>query len=257
MLFLLQTGYNDLDIDMYILKEELKKQHYTHDSLEITLEILMNNFNNYNKDAITVGTLDFVGFWLKEKFNIQNMNPIEVPDELRKEKYLKRKYSIRKKEDLPKSGYYFTKYVSKLKEFTHIGQIDTLQYVDIDKEPFLKDGLYQVSEVVDILAEYRVFVQNNEVKYIAWYDGKPVVQLDMSLLLEMVGVYSLSDSRPNAYTMDIAVIKDRGTAILEVHPWVSVGLYGYMFGSYLPYAYRDGLDYYKNINKEITVYSNF
>lgn len=254
MLFLLQTEYNDLDIDMYILKEELKKQHYIHNSLDITLETLMNNFNHYNKEAITVGTLDFVGFWLKEKFGIQNMNPIEVPNELRKDKYLKRKYSIRKKEDLPKSGYYFTKYVSKLKEFTHIGQIENLQ---VDKEPFLKDGLYQVSEVVDILAEYRVFVQNDEVKYIAWYDGKPVVQLDMSLLLEMIGIYSLSDSRPNAYTMDIAVIKDRGTAILEVHPWVSVGLYGYMLGSYLPYAYRDGLDYYKNINKEITVYNNF
>lgn len=257
MLFLLQTGYKELDIDMFILKEELSRQIYIHDSLDITFEDLMSNLNVYNKEAIPVGTLDFVGIWLKEKFNIHNMNPIEVPDELRKERYLKRKYSIIKKEDLPKSGYYFTKYVSKLKEFTHIGQIETLQYTDINKESFLKDGFYQVSEVVDILAEYRVFVQNDEVKYIAWYDGKPVVQLDMNLLLEMIGVYSLSNSRPNSYTMDIAVIKDRGTAILEVHPWVSVGLYGYMFGSYLPYAYRDGLDYYKDINKEITVYSNF
>ncbi len=57
--------------------------------------------------------------------------------------------------------------------------------------------------------------------------------------------------------MDIAVIRDRGTAILEVHPWVSVGLYGYMFGSSLPYCYRDGFEYYINSNKEISEWSNF
>ena len=63
--------------------------------------------------------------------------------------------------------------------------------------------------------------------------------------------------RPKAYTMDIAVIRDRGTAILEVHPWVSVGLYGYMFGGSLPYCYRDGFEYYIKTNKEISEWSNF
>lgn len=257
MFFLLQNDYKEYDMDKEILKNELIKQHYIHNFKEVSFGDYKDNLYTYEEESIPVGTLDFVNEWLNKRFNIKSMNPIEVPDILRSDKYLKRKYSIIKREDLPKSGYYFVKYVSKLKEFSFTGLIETLSNEEEKGNSFLKEGLYQVSEVVDILSEYRVFVHQDEIVNIVWYDGKPTIQLDMSLLLEMVGKFSISKDRPLSYTIDIAVIKDRGTAVLEVHPWVSVGLYSYMFGSYLPYAYRDGLDYYKNVNKQISEFSNF
>ena len=257
MLFWLQREEPDkeLDIDIRILLDELHKQKYIHTYEFMSLDQVLST--HHDDSIIPVGTVEFVGAYLAKKYGIANMNPIEVPDVLREDQFLKRKYSIVAKEELPKSGYYFTKYVSKLKVFSHTGRIETLQFTDIGVEPYLQDGLYQVSEVVPILSEYRCFVQGDNIKVINYYDGDCTVLPDITTVQKMVNYYMKDVDRPKAYTMDIAVIDGRGTALLEVHPWVSVGLYGYMFGSYLPYCYRDGLDYYITTNKEVTPFSNF
>lgn len=256
MRFVLQKQKNKpIDIDTRILLDELDKQKYIH-TYETVSECDWAKREKW-KDVIPVGDLDFVGSFLRDVHGVQNMNPIEVPEVLRQDRFLKRKYAIVDLADLPKSGMYFTKYVSKLKVFSHVGPIETLQYTDEGKEPFLKPGLYQVSEVVDILAEYRCFVHDDKLIAINYYDGDCRVFPDVKEIERMVGMYMLDKDRPRAYTMDIAVIRDRGTAILEVHPWVSVGLYGYMFGSDLPYCYRDGLQYYIEKNKKVEKYKNF
>ena len=264
MLFWLQKELNNkIDIDTTILQEELDKQKFNHlydigtiKDYECILNTDMIEKENLEK-VIPVGSLNFVQMILSRIHNVNHMNPIEVPDVLREDRFLKRKYSIVPKKQLPNKGYYFTKYVSKLKVFSHTGIIETLQYTDDGKEPFLKEGLYQVSEVVDILSEYRCFVQNDKLVAMNYYDGDCTVFPDVSEIKSMIGNYMRDQYRPKAYTMDIAVIRDRGTAILDVHPWVSVGLYGYMFGSLLPYCYRDGFEYYINSNKEIREWSNF
>ena len=264
MVFWLQKELNNkIDIDTTILQEELDKQKFNHlydigtmKDYECILNTDMIEKENLEK-VIPVGSLDFVQMILSRIHNVNNMNPIEVPDVLREDRFLKRKYSIVPKNKLPKEGYYFTKYVSKLKVFSHTGMIETLQYTDDGKEPFLKEGLYQVSEVVDILSEYRCFVQNDKLVAINYYDGDCTVFPDVSDIKTMIGNYMRDQDRPKAYTMDIAVIRNSGTAILEVHPWVSVGLYGYMFGGSLPYYYKDGFEYYINSNKEIKEWSNF
>lgn len=264
MLFWLQKEFNNkIDIDTIILQEELDRQKFNHSYViddmrhyECLLNTNISEKENLEK-VISVGSLDFVQMILSRIHNVNCMNPIEVPDVLREDRFLKRKYSIVPKNKLPKEGYYFTKYVSKLKVFSHTGMIETLQYTDEGKEPFLKEGLYQVSEVVEILSEYRCFVQNDKLFAINYYDGDCTVFPDVTEIKSMIGNYMRDPDRPKAYTIDIAVIRDRGTAILEVHPWVSVGLYGYMFGSSLPYCYRDGFEYYINVNKEIKEWSNF
>lgn len=259
--FLQKLTDGSLDIDVRILQDELKKQRFFHEYDTFNMDNLVHRLENCEKtkmkEVIPVGDLDFVGLFLKEVHGIENMNPIEVPDVLRQDKFLKRKYSIVGLDELPKEGMFFTKYVSKLKQFSHTGMIETLQYQDVGKEPFLKPGLYQVSEVVDILVEYRCFIHNDKLIAMNYYDGDCTVFPDVKELRSMICTYMLDKNRPKAYTMDIAVIKNRGTAILEVHPWVSVGLYSYMFGSDLPYCYRDGFLYYIENNQEIHKFSNF
>jgi len=259
MKFILQKESEKVDIDTRILQDELNNQKsfhsYTYGKITDfdSGSIKNNEFNN----TIPVGDLNFVSAFLNKHHGIMQMNPIEVPDVLRKDEFLKRKYSIIEKKNLPKTGYYFTKYVSQLKVFSYTGRIETLHYEDTGKEPFLKEGLYQLSESVDMVSEYRCFVHNDKLISINYYDGDCTVFPDTDLLKRAILMYQLDPDRPEAYSIDLAVIRDRGTAILEIHPWVSVGLYSYIFGSNLPYCYRDGFLWYVEKNKDIQKFSNF
>lgn len=63
----------------------------------------------------------------------------------------------------------------------------------------------------------------------------------------MIGEYSNDPKRPGAYTMDIAVSKDRDnlvhTVLLEIHPFVSCGLYGFCSPE-IPDMLDEGIRYY-------------
>lgn len=66
----------------------------------------------------------------------------------------------------------------------------------------------------------------------------------------MIYRYSIVKDRPKSYTMDIAILKEGSTIILEIHPVTSVGTYGYSSIDLL-YMYKDGIDFYsKQINQE-------
>ena len=110
--------------------------------------------------------------------------------------------------------------------------------------------LYQVSEVVDIWSEYRVYVQDNKVEAIANYNGDPTIMPDINIIKKMVLLYSMQNDCPMAYTLDVA-INEKGTFLLEVHPWISVGLYNSLWSYKLLYAYRDGIDYVLKFNTKI------
>ena len=232
--FLLQFSDTDFKgTDMYIIKELLDSKDRVHDVKYVPysdLDIELDTGDIPIEEVIPVGSLKYVRKYLSKVHNISNMNCIEVPNELRDYRYLKRKYAIIPKSELPKEGYYFLKYASSLKDFTYRGRLEYLSADYIEGEPYLKDGLYVLSEYVDILSEYRCFIVDDVIEGIQFYDGDCTVMptpYDISLLKEMVFKYSLNLKRPRAYTMDIAIIKDRGLAILEVHPHTSVGLYGF------------------------------
>ncbi len=185
----------------------------------------IDNLPDSECNSVPIGTLEFVGKFLKKFFDINNLNPIEVPKCLRKNRYLKRKYRILSKDELPESGRYFIKYVSKLKQYTYIGNIEDLSDKPSKVQPYKIDGLYQISDIVNILSEYRVFVFNDEIQAIQHYDGDCLKFPDANLINEMVMMYSLEKDRPKAYTIDVAVIANKGTCVLEIHPMTSCGTY--------------------------------
>lgn len=247
-------------VEVFILKQILDKQKFQHEYTFMTKEeiarIREHKNIRYVDEVVPVGSIEFVQTYLQEVHQITNMHPIEVPEVLRYDKYLQRKYSIIEKKQLPKSGYFFTKYVSSLKEFSHIGTTDDLKR-DIGHS--LKEGMYQLAEVVEFLAEYRVFVLQDEIHGIQFYNGEPTIlpnEQDIERLKEMVARYTLDKTRPQAYSIDIGLVKDRGLCIIEIHPFTSLGLYGYESGS-LPYCYKFGLDWYLKHNTAITPFDNF
>lgn len=199
-------------------------------------------------DHIPVGSLPFVGRWLKINHGILTMNPIEVPVSLREEKFLGRDYRIVRGADIPKVGDLFIKDVSALKAMSFLGPVENLHKCSVLKD----DTLYQVSERIDIISEYRIFISDMEIEAICLYNGDCTIFPNVPLLQEMKQKYYLSGAAPESYTIDVAVLKDGRTVILEIHPVTSVGLYGYVSRN-LAYMYKDGIDYYITKNIPLTV----
>lgn len=253
MHFIVETENGIINnVEEFVLVKRLESQSSSHSYSLIDKEDLVE-FIKYTrsinfKESIPVGSIDFVKEYLKIVHNINDLTPIEVPFILRRDKYLKRNYFVLEREELPQEGVYFLKSASKLKSFSYLGEISNIVNL---KNNFLKDELYILSEKVEILSEYRCFILNDIIKGIQHYDGDPTETLskdDIKLIKEMVKNYSEDDSRPKAYTLDVAIIKDKGVAILEIHTHSSVGLYGYDDES-LPYHYKFGFEWYIN-NKD-------
>lgn len=259
MFFILQKE-KKLDLEPFIVQGILEQNrimdeyiHYKKEDFSPDVE-----YPRYIKTAIPVGTIDFVESWLKTLHGIHHINPIEVPLSLRKEEFLKRNYSIVDKEKIPKTGHIFLKDVSRLKKFS--GEIECERFFASNIWSHQEEAhdaalhldpnhLYQVSEVVSILSEYRIYVMDNEIEAIANYNGDPCIFLDITLIRKMINIYSMQKDCPRAYTMDIA-INERGTFLLEIHPWLSIGLYSSLWSRKLLYAYRYGIDYVLNFNTE-------
>jgi hypothetical protein len=227
------------DVEVFNARDLIQNSRTLNSYLLMDYTELKKTNNDYS-DWIPIGTLEFVRTWLKKYKGIEEMKPIEVPEILREEKYLGRSYDIVSFEDLELKGYKFIKDIDKLKQFSFTGDLGNL---DKNDESIFISQNYLISNVVDIMSEYRVFVSDMSIKAIQFYDGDCTVFPNVSLLREMVGKYYLVQDRPKSYTMDIAVLKNGRTIILEVHPVVSVGTYGYSEYALLN-MYNDGIKFY-------------
>lgn len=113
-----------------------------------------------------------------------------------------------------------------------------------------KEHLYQVSSCFNILSEYRVYVIARKIEAIGHYNGDCTILPDIELIKKAVNIINNNEKHLKSYTLDIMVGKE-GTAIIEIHNFTSVGLYNSLWGDNLLYAYKDGIDYLLNDNKEI------
>ena len=204
---------------------------------KITMEDL--KARDIDKNAVPIGSIEFVEFWLKKYYN-KKMTPIEVPECLRTQYFLKREYNICTGDKMPVTGRYFIKNIEKLKQGTYCG--DVANYSDFHIVHYGQK--YVVSSEIDIESEWRAYIINNKLENIANYDGNPLVYPDIALINQAIARYSIDNKCPKSYTIDLGVNKD-GTFIIEVHPFTSVGLYSTLWGTSLISAYIDGIEYYK------------
>lgn len=249
---------------LYILQKE--KGEYLDEDVFCIYKLLASNFYNYKyydwnfinneipifdintiKNIVPIGDLRFIRAWLNYYYNVQTMAPIEVPKVLRTEEFLQRDYIYISKEKVPDKGSYFLKYVDKLKQFSYIGDL-----TDIDREK-LPNGHYILSNVIQIVSEYRVFVDELKIKAIQHYDGECTVFPNVNTIKKMINMYYLDRDNPSFYCMDVGVTKEGKTIIIEVHPITSVGLYGYCSLDLLT-GYKKGIEWYIN-HKEFNTFS--
>ena len=238
MKFLLQEIKGQVeDIEVFNALNYIRYSPFKIDYKLIDIEEVKNTVEDLS-DWIPIGRIPFILEWLKKYWNVNKMNPIEVPKVLREFKYLGREYKIVDKKDIVLEGNYFLKDIEHLKEFTYCGDLSRLKKEDLTSDR------YVLSEIVDIVSEYRVFVSDLKIKAVQYYDGNCLIFPDSKIIQEMVLRYGFVKERPKSYTMDIAVLKNGKTVILEVHPVAAVGTYGYDAFELL-YMYKEGIEFYK------------
>jgi len=91
----------------------------------------------------------------------------------------------------------------------------------------------QVSEVVEVGSEWRVFVFRNQIRHIANYGGECTLFPDAVSIKSMIGTYA--EKAPVAYTLDVGVKPGGETFVMECHRFFSCGLYGFNDHAVIPY----------------------
>ena len=256
--FLVQSDKDALEFEERLVRNLLRDTKHVHESSNAYFSELDGIAE---KGLVPVGTIQFVTKYLQNIYGFEKENPIEIPEYLRTEEFLKRNYSIVAAEDIPRIGTFFLKDVSELKKF---GQVITAEYFITDEmfddaprekfdlpPAFSKDHLYQVSDVFNIKSEYRVYVIDGDIECVAHYNGDPTLFPDINLIKKAVSLITLNEKWLKSYTIDV-MVGPKGTALIEIHNFASVGLYSTIWGTNLLYAYVDGIDYLLNDNRAIT-----
>ena len=222
--FILQKEYTK-SIDGFIIKDIMA--NYANWYLDKFI-IEGDNYSLLKREKlIPVGNLIFVQQYLDKK-----MKPIEVPEELRK--YLNREYHIIKGKDIPnefKNENYFFKDADTLKKWNN-----ALNPYDLT---FDKETNYVVSKRVIFDSEYRIFIYDNEILGLENYLGDILLFPDIDYIKDIINNYE----GPNAYTLDIG-IHDGKTDLIEIHPFVSCGLYGFYDKNIIPML-KEGFNWYE------------
>ena len=224
-----------------------------------------DDFDERYRNAIPIGTVRFVEEYLKIFKGIERENAIEVPPVLRTDEFLKRKYSIVSRDEIPRTGDYFIKDATQQKTFSYKGNLEYYLQDEMFREKTSEfdssirldpSHLYQVSEIVKILAEYRVYVLNKEINSMCIFAGNPLLFPDADLVKKAVRLINEQPNSPRSYSLDL-MITPGGTAVTEVHNFLSVGLYTVDWDEDLLFAFKHGLDYVLKHNVEQTEFSNF
>lgn len=194
---------------------------------QTTYEIIYDE-SVHHPNCIPIGSLEFVFQYIETHYGIPSsqIRPINIPNELMEECYTKRKVQVLKKEDIVVTEPLFVKSADAYKNFTEI----------VEKKEDVPSGTFFVSEVVDITSEWRSFVFQNQLVGLQSYAGDFTAFPNVDEIQRMIKAYQ---DAPISYTLDVGV-NERGTFVMEVHPFVSCGLYGFRDYRVLPIMCQTG-----------------
>lgn len=251
--FLLEQTTNGLcygmDNEMAIVRDLIRSNKHIHEFKRAWSHDFSFGDASELKGCIPVGTIDFVTNYMRMFKKDFKQNPIEIPAYLRTDEFLKRDYHIGDIRDVPSTGIWFVKDVSTLKHFSKVCNLDH-EFNDLIE--LGKDANYLVSSVVDILSEWRVYVLDGELANICNYNGDCTLFPDMSLIRKAMSLIELNEKWLKSYTIDVMVTK-KGTALIEIHNFTSVGLYSTLWGQDLLWGYVDGIRYLQEDNHELAL----
>lgn len=220
--FLIQTidGVVKHDFSFHLL-EAVRYANWIRNE-EVYSVTLTDKINDNQRGYAPVGTLEFVFSYMEKYHDFEKGDfvPINLPRSLMKTNFLKRDVRILEKKEIFLDQPLFLKSNTKYKSFTDVAQ-------NLENVP---EDTYLVSEVVEIHSEWRSFVYGGKLVGLQNYAGDFTVFPCIETLKEMIDSY---DDAPPAYTLDVAV-NESGSFLIEVHPFISCGLYGFSDYKVLP-----------------------
>lgn len=247
MKFLLQKEIID-SIELHIVKDLLDKDKVLH---EYVIDS-MDNVSKYYENMIPIGNIPFVQKWLSTCKGVNRMIPIEIPDFFRNKNYfLHRQYNVVPYEKLPRIGNWFIKDCTTLKNGTYAGNVENSYQFNF--ETLDKSHMFVVSECVEPLSEYRIYVIDDKIEGVVNYDGDvsifPNVNFVKMVQRLMSSKVGYNGYKMRSYSFDVMIHKvndELVSSLIEVHPFACIGLYSTLWGTNLLYAYKDGIDFYIN-----------
>ena len=258
MVFAVQTDSGTgLGTETLLMREQMRSSGGLYTEKPLSLGELRNIGKTEAAAArargmLPFGTVEFVQEFFSEVYGVPCIYPVEVPVCLRTPEFLGRRYSVVRGCDVPRAGTWFVKNAGKLKDFSYCGDMQSAPGLLPETAAVTDGGLYAVSEPVEVLAEYRVYVYGGKIQGIAQYSGDPLVFPDAALIRKAVSLYGAlpysgrkygtEEYCPGGYTMDFMVTPG-GTCILEVHVLFACGLYTQILGGGLPEGYREAGDF--------------
>lgn len=234
MKFAVQDLEEDLDF-IIALEQAVNFQRWANGSNHEIVRVRRANVaaQRLGADAIPVGSVEFVREYLKELTGIEP-KPINIPEQLMDMKWTKRHvYNFNSTNGDLLPGRRFVKSTDTIKGFTEI----------TDEVPA---GNYLISDLVNIESEYRAFVYKGKLVGLKNYVGDFTLFPHIGTIEAMIESFT---NAPVAYTLDIGILEDKGTAIIEVHDFFSCGLYGWNDVRIYPQMLRDWYVEYLTLNK--------
>lgn len=178
----------------------------------------INKINNYTINDIIVSYVSDVAYILK-KYGFYNTEE-DYPEEIRK--YLGRKIwksNINIINSNPNLWPVFIKPI-ECKLFTGVNVQSTKDLVGSGIDP---NAEIYCSEIVNFVAEWRVFVRYGKILSVRPYFGDWKVQYDPAIIEECLKDYKL---QPAGFAIDFGVTDDGRTLLIEVNDGFSIGCYG-------------------------------
>ena len=179
-------------------------------------------------EDIPVGSIEFVEMFLNSRYGIDYLTPIFIPSQIqpkRKTAIVTGGTGVQAFMKLYCLDMVFVKSASRVKG----DACSIIQTEDIDLLGLKNNESYFVSEPIDIVSEWRIFVKRGRIVDIRNYNGDGWVVPDRTTVLNMVNAYHVTS--PFSYTLDVAVIQNSDgsvyTDIIEVHNFISCGFYGF------------------------------
>lgn len=176
-------------------------------------------------NIIPVGGLNFVSAYLGK-----HIKPIDISRVDRK--FTGREIQILSYDEmtayLDRNGPRFIKSATKCKEFP-AGKYDKNSIESIEKSiNYLhKSHKFMVSELINLLAEWRLFIHKGKILDCKQYMGSWESRFDEAFVKEMVASIPKSIIPYTSYTVDIGLTDANSTVLIEAHNFISCGLYGF------------------------------
>lgn len=204
----------DFDFCYHAMMGARKMGHVVHPFFDINLVPGKPNH-------IIVGSVESCSTWLET-------NGYDVPKMIDLEpfrQYLKRTLEVMDISEVPellKTKEVFVKPFEKIKGFTGM-VVNRKLILDVFSEGY--KGLVSVQGVLDIVSEYRVYITDNKILGIKHYSGD-FLKFPQGNFIKQVFETAKENITHHSYTLDIGVLEDGTSVLIEINDGFAIGNYG-------------------------------